>query len=138
MARQLVGEAQIRIDDFLVVDQDTIVELAAVYQARLLQLLDVPQKPKVLAGAISSLKQRRTVVEVGVLLDAHGLRIIQNIVHRENIRRLDADRLTPLAPDSIRSINHDFGPFLAFFLNANFVNEITELYGGTVQNGNLP
>ena len=44
VARQLVGESQIRIDDFLVIDEDAIVELAAVNQARLLQLLDVPQK----------------------------------------------------------------------------------------------
>ena len=105
VARQLVGEAQIRIDDFLVVDEDAIVELAAVHQARLLQLLDVPEKAKGSRRRDFFPKASGTVVEVGMLLDAHRLRIIQNIVHRENIRRLDADRLTPLAPDSIRSIN---------------------------------
>lgn len=39
---QLIGESQVRIDDFFIVDEDAIVELSAVDQARLLQLLDVP------------------------------------------------------------------------------------------------
>lgn len=36
VARQLVGKTQIRINDFLVIDEDAVVELATVYQARLL------------------------------------------------------------------------------------------------------
>ena len=36
VARQLVGKAQIRINDFLVIDKNAVIELATVYQARLL------------------------------------------------------------------------------------------------------
>ena len=97
--------------------------------------LDVPEKAKSPGRRDLFLEPGGTFKSVGVL-GTHRLRVIQNIANRKNVRRLDADRFALAAIYPIRPVDDDLRPWLAF-LPASFLDEVTELDGGTIQNGDL-
>ena len=96
VASELVGEAQIGVDDLIVADDDAIVELAAADQSHGLEFLDVAQETESPRRRDLHFERLRTEIGVAMFLLAHRFGIAQNIVHGKCIGGLDANRLFAL------------------------------------------
>ena len=136
MADQLVGEAQRRVDDALLADQDAVVQPAAVgepHRFEGLDLLEKPERPRRRdRGAIA----RGVAVDVAELLFPDRRRVFQAVADFEVGGRFDAQPLVPLA-DPIRAVHLPRFDRCVLLDDAGALQRVAEFQGRAVQNRDL-
>ena len=137
MPRELILEAQGGVDHALVVDEDAVAEAAALDQAHPFELLEIAQEAEGPRRRDLVPKRLRPPVDVGVFLTAHGIRIAQAVVHREDIGRFDDDLLRPVPAHAQGPVDDDLRARPLLLFHPGLLDQAAELDGRAVHDGNL-
>src|SRR5687767_1690398 len=137
MTRQFLRKAQVRVYDFLIIDQDTITKLASVDQAELLHLLHIAQKTEGPCRRNFFFERSRTLMCEYVFLHADRFRILQNVVDRKRLRWFNTNPFSSVVTDAIRTINDDSRPAFVLLVQPSFLDEFAKLRRRSIQDRNL-
>src|SRR5690242_13681176 len=109
VAHELVLEAQRRIHDALVADEDEVVEPAAGGEAHALERLDLLHEPERARRRDLARERLRTVEAERVLLAADRRGVLEEIAHLEPVARLDRDALPGgvVGADRVAAVDHE-------------------------------
>ena len=136
VADQLVGEAERRVDDALLADQDAVVQPAAVGQPHRFEGLDLlekaerPRRPDLCTIA------RGVAVNVAEFLFPDRRRVFQAVVDFEVGSRLDTQQFLPFA-DLIRAVHCPRSDLFVLLDDAGTLQHVAEFQGRAVQNRNF-
>src|SRR5262249_52404947 len=85
VAHELVGEAERRVHDALLADEDEVVEPPAIGETHLLELLDLLDEAEGARGRDLAAERLEVGEAEGVFLPADGRGVVEDVVHLEAI-----------------------------------------------------